>query len=74
MALTILVYGGKAGTSAVAVRFGVNEFYQRSLFRLPQRSFSVLFEGSFVPLIGSSLVVAWLLNSFPSLTNGAIKP
>jgi hypothetical protein len=62
--LTTCVYGLGAGASAVAFQLGMNWFYQLSLVRLSHQSRATFFVGSFVLLIGSSLIVGWLLNSF----------
>ena len=62
--LTTSVYGLGAGASAVAFQLGMNWFYQLGLVRFSHQSPTVFFIGSFVILIGSSLVVGWLLNSF----------
>jgi CIC family chloride channel protein len=62
--LTTCIYGLGAGASAVAFQLGMNWFYQLGLVRLSHQSHAVFFIGSFVLLIGSSLIVGWLLNSF----------
>ena len=62
--VTTCVYGLGAGASAVAFQLGMNWLYQSGLVRLSHRSHATFFVGSFVLLIGSSLIVGWLLNSF----------
>ncbi|MEO8427942.1 MAG: hypothetical protein ABI651_12605 [Verrucomicrobiota bacterium] len=62
--LTTCVYGLGAGASAVAFQLGINWLYQVGPVRLSHQSHAVFFAGSFVLLIGSSLLVGWLLNSF----------
>ena len=62
--LTTCVYGLGAGASAVAFQLGINWLYQLGLIRLSRQSHAVFFAGSLVLLIGSSLIVGWLLNSF----------
>jgi CIC family chloride channel protein len=62
--LTTCVYGLGAGASAVAFQLGINWFYQLGFVRLSQQSPATFYIGSFVLLIGSSVVVGWLLNSF----------
>ena len=62
--LTTCVYGLGAGASAVAFQLGMNWFYQLGLVRLSQQSPAIFYAGSFVILMGSSLIVGWLLNSF----------
>lgn len=62
--LPTCVYGLGAGASAVAFQLGMNWFYQLGLVRLSHQSPVIFYVGSFVLLIGSSLMVGWLLNSF----------
>ena len=62
--LTTCVYGLGAGASAVAFQLSMNWLYQLGLVRLSHQSHTVFFLGSFVMIMGSSLVVGWLLNSF----------
>lgn len=62
--LTTCVYGIGAGASAVAFQLGMNWFYQLGLVQLSHKSLVVFLIGSFVLLIGSSLLVGWLLSSF----------
>lgn len=62
--LTTCVYGLGAGASAVAFQLGMNWFYQLGLVRLSHQSPLMFYVGSFILLIGSSLIVGWLLNSF----------
>lgn len=62
--LTTCVYGLGAGASAVAFQLGMNWFYQLGFVRLSHQSPGMFYVGSFVLLMGSSLIVGWLLNSF----------
>ena len=62
--LTTCVYGLGAGASAVAFQLGVNGLYQLGLVRLSHQSLTVFLVGSFLLLIGSALIVGWLLNAF----------
>ncbi len=62
--LTTCVYGLGAGLAAVAFQLGINWVYQTGLVRLSHKSSVEFFAGSFVLLVGSSLIVGWLLNSF----------
>lgn len=62
--LTTCVYGIGAGTSAVAFQLGMNWFFQLGLARLSHQSLATFLIGSFVILMGSSLIVGWLLSSF----------
>ena len=62
--LTICVYGLGAGASAVAFQLGINWFYQVGFVRLSHQMPAMFYVGSFVLLVGSSLIVGWLLNSF----------
>lgn len=48
----------------MAFQLGINWLYQVGLVRLSRQSHTVFFAGSFALLIGSSLIVGWLLNSF----------
>lgn len=62
--LTTCVYGLGAGASAVAFQLGMNWFYQMGFVRLSHQSPAMFYVGSSVLLIGSSLIVGWLVNSF----------
>jgi chloride channel protein, CIC family len=62
--LTTCLYGLGAGVSAVMFQLGMNWFYQLGLVRLSHHSLTIFLVGSFALLIGSSLIVGWLLNSF----------
>jgi chloride channel protein, CIC family len=62
--LTSCLYGLGAGVSAVVFQLSMNWLYQLGLVRLSHQSHAAFFIGSFVLLIGSSLIVGWLLNSF----------
>jgi len=58
------LYGLGAGLAAVAFQLGINWLYRIGLLRLSTQSKPVFLLGSFMFLIGSSLIVGWLLNSF----------
>lgn len=62
--LTTCVYGLGAGASAVAFQLGINWVYQLGFVRLSHQSQAIFYIGSFLLLMGSSLIVGWLLNSF----------
>ena len=62
--LTTCVYGLGAGASAVAFQLGMNWFYQSGLVKLSHQPLWLFLAGSFALIIGSSLIVGWLLNSF----------
>jgi H+/Cl- antiporter ClcA len=62
--LTTCVYGLGAGASAVAFQLGMNWFFHLGFVRLSRQSPAMFYAGSFVLIIGSSLIVGWLLNSF----------
>jgi len=62
--LTSCVYGLGAGASAVAFQLCMNWLYEAGLVQLSRKSHAVFFAGSFGLLIGTSLIVGWLLNSF----------
>ncbi len=62
--LTTCIYGLGAGVSAVGFQLGINWFYQVGFVQLSHQSPAKFYVGSFVLLIGSSLIVGWLLNSF----------
>jgi len=62
--LTTCIYGLGAGVAAVAFQLGMNWVYQSGLLRLSHQSMGMFAIGSFVLIIGSSLIVGWLLNSF----------
>ena len=62
--LTTCVYGLGAGASAVAFQLGMNWLYQAGLVKLSHQAPAMFFAGSFCLLMGTSLLVGWLLNSF----------
>ena len=62
--LTTCLYGLAAGAATVAFQLGMNWLYRLGLVRLSQQSKLTFLLGSFGTLMGSSLVVGWLLNSF----------
>lgn len=62
--LTAILYGVGAGASAVAFQLGISWTYAAGIGRLAHQSLTAFLLGSFVLLIGSALIVGWLLNSF----------
>jgi len=62
--LTTCVYGVGAGASAVAFQLGMNWCYELGLGRLSRQPLPTFLIGSFIILVGTSLIVGWLLNSF----------
>jgi CIC family chloride channel protein len=58
------LYGLAAGVVTVMFQLGMNWLYRAGLVRLSGQSKLVFLLGSFGILVGSSLVVGWLLNSF----------
>ncbi len=62
--VTTCLYGLAAGVAAVVFQLGMNVLYRAGLVRLSGQSKPVFVMGSFMIVVGSSLVVGWLLNSF----------
>ena len=62
--LTTCVYGIAAGAAAVAFQLGMNWLYKGGLVQLSKQSLGVFLGGSFALIIGTSLIVGWLLNSY----------
>lgn len=58
------LYGLAAGTGAVAFQLGMNWLYRAGIGSLANRSMLTFCLGSFGIVVGSSLVVGWLLHSF----------
>lgn len=58
------LYGLAAGAATVAFQLAMNWLYRAGLVRLSHQSRLTFVLGSFGILVGSSLVVGWLLNSF----------
>jgi len=58
------LYGLAAGVATVAFQLGMNWLYRAGLVRLSMQPKLTFLLGSFGMLIGSSLVVGWLLHSF----------
>lgn len=58
------VYGLSAGAAAVAFQLGINWLYRLGLVQLSHQSKMIFLFGSLAILVGSSLAVGWLLNSF----------
>jgi len=64
---TVLVscaYGLAAGAAAVAFQLGINWLYRLGIVELSHHSLMVFLLGSLLVIVGSSLLVGWLLNSF----------
>jgi CIC family chloride channel protein len=62
--LQTCIYGLFAGLAAVVFQLGINWLYKIGLVQLSHKSFATFLVGSFVVMVGSSLLVGWLLNSF----------
>ena len=62
--LLTCLYGAGAGLAAVAFQLGVNLVYRHGLFALAHRSTTMFLAGSFVIVVGTSLIAGWLLNAF----------
>ena len=58
------LYGLAAGGATVAFQLGMNWLYQLGFVRLSRQSLMTFLIGSFAVIVGSSLLVGWLLNSF----------
>ncbi len=58
------LYGLGAGVATVGFQLTINQLYNHGLVRLSHESITIFFIGSFVVLVGSSLIVGWLLSSF----------
>ncbi|HUC85746.1 MAG TPA: chloride channel protein [Candidatus Acidoferrales bacterium] len=62
--LVSCIYGLGAGAGAVGFQLGINWLYRLGLVRLAHQSTVVFLLGSLAELVGSALIVGWLLNSF----------
>ncbi len=62
--LLACAYGVAGGVAAVAFLLGINFIYKLGLVQLSHQSTAVFLTGSFGLVVGSSLMVGWLLNSF----------
>ncbi|HUZ07443.1 MAG TPA: chloride channel protein [Candidatus Paceibacterota bacterium] len=62
--LVSCVYGLSAGAAAVAFQLGINWVFKLGLVRLSHDSKMVFLFGSLAILVGSSLLVGWLLSAF----------
>jgi len=62
--LTTAVYGLGAGLATVIFQLSAGEVYKMGLDRLSHQSLLTFLIGSFFILVGSSLIVGWLLSSF----------
>jgi CIC family chloride channel protein len=58
------LYGLAAGGAAVAFQSGINWLYHIGLVNLSKKPLGDFLFGSFLIMLGSSLIVGWLLNSF----------
>jgi len=58
------IYGLSAGMASVLFLLGINWVYEIGLLALSHRSLKVFVFGSLVIMVGSALIVGWLLNSF----------
>jgi chloride channel protein, CIC family len=68
------VYGLSAGAAAVAFQLGINWIYKLGLVQLSHQSKIIFLFGSLGILVGSSLLVGWLLNSFCTEATGSGIP
>ncbi len=57
------LYGLGGGGAAVAFQLSLNWVYQAGMVRLSHQSLTVFFAGSAVLMLGTSLVVGWLLHA-----------
>jgi CIC family chloride channel protein len=62
--LQTCLYGLGAGASAVFFQLGINWLYRLGLVGLSHQSTSTFLIGSLAIIVGSSLLMGWLLNSF----------
>jgi CIC family chloride channel protein len=62
--LQTCLYGLAAGVSAVAFQVTMNALYRVGIVELSRHSFLMFSLGSLAIILGSSLLVGWLLNSF----------
>jgi len=62
--LTTCIYGVGAGLSAVAFQWGINAVYSIGLVRLSRQSNEAFLLGSLGLLLGTSMLVGWLLTAF----------
>jgi len=58
------LYGLAAGGATVTFQLGMNWLYQLGLVQLSRQSLTTFLIGSFAVIVGCSLLVGWLLNSF----------
>lgn len=73
IALTCLL-GIGAGLAAVAFQLGINFIYGHGILALSRQSETVFLIGSFLIVVGTSLIVGWLLNSFCKTAAGSGIP
>jgi CIC family chloride channel protein len=62
--LVSCVYGLAAGAAASVFQLGINWFFRLGFVQLSHHSKIIFLFGSLITIVGSSLVVGWLLNSF----------
>jgi len=72
--LVSCVYGLSAGAAAVIFQLCIHWVYQIGLVRLSHQSKIVFLFGSLAILVGSALLVGWLLNSFCKEAAGSGVP
>ncbi len=58
------IYGLVAGTAAVLFQFAINGIYDATFPRLAKASTPVFLAGSFALMVGTGLIVGYLLNSY----------
>jgi CIC family chloride channel protein len=57
-------YGAAAGLATVGFQLGITAVYRYGLVALSRQSPAIFLAGSFAVIVGASLLVGWLLNSF----------
>lgn len=68
------VYGLGAGLAAVAFQLGISALYRATLVPLSSQARPVFLVGSLAVIVGSALVVGWLLQSFCREASGSGIP
>ncbi len=72
--LQILVYGLAGGLAAVAFQVAMNKLFQATYHRLALQSHSRFLVGSFLLIVGTSLLVGFLLTTFAPTASGSGVP
>lgn len=72
--LLTCAYGLVAGVAAVAFQMTINWLYRAGLAHLARLDHATFLVGSLVVIVGSSLVVGWLLNAFCPAAAGSGIP